>query len=146
MEYQDIVQEMMKIIWQSYRNGNRLAKVIEKRRIIPTWQLELIFLNALRNLHLDKRNSQLFEYFETGQPVTDQGNENADYLCPALDPLENQEMGVVDSMTAQEKQQWLRQIRKLKLAGYSDSQILELLKPEAELKRESLKADGDHIE
>lgn len=51
---EDVVQEMAMIIWQSYTNGNGVRQVLEKGHLLPQWQLRKIFLNALRNLRVDK--------------------------------------------------------------------------------------------
>lgn len=67
VEIRDIVGEMMLIIWQSYKNANGVHKLILDKKLLPTWQVRKIFLNALRNLKILQRQKETFKevyYYE----------------------------------------------------------------------------------
>lgn len=64
VEPNDVAAEMAMLVWLGHKNHNGLSKVTEKSKLIPRWQLRLIFLNALRNLKILPTNYQK----KQGQP------------------------------------------------------------------------------
>lgn len=129
---EDIVQEMLMIAWESYRNGNGLSKLIQEQKLVPKWQLHLIFLYALRRLDLlDKlNNSDNSNPNETACVIYDENGEIIDFWYPETDePEEEEEEKESKIPQGKEKERWLEKIRKIKQLGYSDEEIIEMLKP-----------------
>lgn len=129
IEIEDVTQEMLQIIWQSYTNQNGITELIENRKLIPPWQLKLVFLNALRNLKL-YNTGQPAHYPHnagTGQVVVDEDGEIIDfYILP--DKTTEPDL----PLSGNEKEKWLKEIKRLKEIGYSDFQIIQMLQPIAE--------------
>ncbi|GLI53981.1 hypothetical protein [Thermodesulfovibrio yellowstonii] len=125
-EVDDIVQEMLLIIWQSFCNCNGLSKVIQKQRLIPGWQLHLIFLNALRNL--DLINDKDAEYHSTTAGVIyDENGEVIDFYYP--ETKEKQDYEKENKIpNGHKREMWVEKIRRLKSFGYDDKQIINMFK------------------
>lgn len=129
-EKEDVVQEMLFLIWQSYMNGNGLSRVLKEQKLIPQWQLKLLFLNALRELKSDSSYSTETLHPEPARVVKDETG-IIDYFYPFTpDPLEEEEE-IKESKIPQgrERERWLERIRRLREKGYSDKEIVEMLKP-----------------
>ncbi len=138
--YEDVTQEMLKIAWQSYRNGNGLSKVILEKKLIPRWQLDLIFQNALRNLKItDIPDTESAP--EPAKVVLDENGEVIDFYYPNIpDPLrQDEEESIINSMSLAEKQKWLEEIQRLKKLGYSDTEIISMLTPAAQAQKRNQK-------
>lgn len=130
-EINDIAQEMLLIIWKSFCSGNGLSKIIAEKKLIPTWQIELIFLNALRNLDLldnsDNNSESQLHHPETAKVIRDENGEIVDFYYP--EELEETEERKSKLPLGKERKRWLQRIRKLRELGYSDQEIVEMLKP-----------------
>lgn len=124
VEVEDIAQEMLQIIWQSYKNRNGVSEIIEDQKLLPAWQLSLVFLNALRNLRVSGQPESFHP--SPGRAIMDEDGEVIDYWLP--ETLEESDL----PLTEEEKQKWLSEIKRLKKQGYSDLQILKMLRPVAE--------------
>ncbi len=129
--YEDVTQEMLKIAWQSYRNGNGLSKVILEKKLIPRWQLDLIFLNALRKLKILHADTEKSQHPETVKVIFDENGEIIDYYYSSTYPFEEEEKQEKKSKvpTGRERELWLQRIRRLKERGFSDEEILKILTP-----------------
>lgn len=147
--FEDVAQEMLKIAWQSYRNGNGTAKVIEEKKLIPIWQLRNFFLNTLRNFRIiideETEDMSCQQPPEIAKVVLDEDREIVDYYYPTTpDPLEEEEQNeksILESMNDKEKEMWIKEIKKLKTLGYSDGEIIEMLTPMAQTKKERNKSN-----
>lgn len=132
-EINDIVQEMLLIILKSFCSGNGLSKIIAEKKLIPTWQIELIFLNALRNLDLldnSENNSETqLHHPEPAKVIRNENSEIVDFYYP--EEIEEQEEDTKESKVprGKEKERWLERIRRLREKGYSDKEIIQKLKP-----------------
>lgn len=132
---EDIAQEMLKLMWQSYVNKNGLSKVIQEQKLIPNWQLVLVFRNALRNLKvLHDTDTEPSQHPETVKVIFDENGEIIDYYYPSTpDPLEEEEEEEQEKKskvpTGRERELWLQRIRRLKERGFSDEEILKILTP-----------------
>jgi len=126
IEVEDIAQEMLQIIWQSYRNRNGVTELIKNQKLLPSWQLKLVFLNALRNLNLALSHKE--QHPNPGKVIRDEDG-NEDFWMPAEEP--EPEL----PLRGKEKEQWLREIQRLKKIGYSDDEIVQMLRPVAEKTR-----------
>lgn len=135
VEVEDIAQEMLQIIWQSYTNKNGVTKLIENQKLLPSWQLSLVFLNALRNLRVYDTDQPASFHPSPGRAIVDEDGEVIDYWLP--ETLEESDL----PLTEEEKQKWLSEIKRLKKQGYSDLQIVKMLRPVAE----KLKTHGSVI-
>lgn len=133
-EVNDIVQEMLLIIWQSFCNGNGLSKVIQKQRLIPGWQLHLVFLNALRNLDLiDDKDAEY--HSTTAGVIYDENGEVIDfYYYPETKEKEQEDEKENKIPNGHKREMWLEKIRRLKSFGHDDKQIINMFKqPEQEV-------------
>lgn len=132
IEKEDIEQEMLTLIWQSFINSNGLSKVLEEQKQIPAWQLHLLFLNALRNLNLiSDSDTETFHHPDTAKVLIDENGEIIDFYYPFTpDPIKEQEQEQESKVpTGKEKERWLEKIRRLREKGYSNKKIVEMLKP-----------------
>ncbi|WP_281754671.1 hypothetical protein [Thermodesulfovibrio yellowstonii] len=125
---------MLKIVWQSYQNGNGLKKVMVEEKLIPMWQLHDIFLNALRNLKIGKKERNKLHSLEPKKAIRNANGETVDYYYPANSDILEQK-SVVKSMPKKERKQWLGKIRRLKKKGLSDDEIIKMLASAAQLKK-----------
>lgn len=132
IEKEEIEQEMLILIWQSFINSNGLSRVLKEQKPIPAWQLHLLFLNALRNLNLiSDSDTETFHHPDTAKVVQNEDGEIIDFYYPFTpDPFEEQEKETKKSKLPQGKkrEQWLERIKRLKEKGYSDQEIVEMLK------------------
>lgn len=132
-EINDIVQEMLLIVWKSFCSGNGLSKIIAEKKLIPTWQIELIFLNALRNLDLlDETQLHHPEPAKPAKVIRDENSEIVDFYYPFTFTPEQEEAEDTKKSKVppgRERERWLERIRRLKELGYSDQKIVEMLKP-----------------
>lgn len=125
VEIQDIVSEMLKIVWQSYVNNNGLSQLVLEEKLLPEWQLRKLFLHALRNLKICKDNCH--DFFSQAQVIKDEETgEIVDFYIPPDDDFDSE---AEIPLTKHEKNKWLKKIKQMKRVGYSDSEIIEILKP-----------------
>lgn len=127
---EDVAQEMLKLMWQSYCNCNGLSKVIREQKLIPQWQLHLLFLNALRNLNLLNNNTDSdIHHLNPARVLIDENGEIIDFYYPYTPEQEEAEERKSKLPQGRARERWLERIRRLKELGYSDQEIVEMLKP-----------------
>lgn len=132
IEANDVVQQMLELIYQSYVSGNGLSSVIKDKKLIPSWQLNLVFLNALRKLKiLHDTDTEKSQHPETVKVIFDENGEIIDYYYSSTYPFEEEEKQEKKSKvpTGRERELWLQRIRRLKERGFSDEEILKILTP-----------------
>ncbi|MDI6864644.1 hypothetical protein [Thermodesulfovibrio yellowstonii] len=123
---------MLELIYQSYVSGNGLSSVIKDKKLIPSWQLNLVFLNALRKLKiLHDTDTEKSQHPETVKVIFDENGEIIDYYYSSTYPFEEEEKQEKKSKvpTGRERELWLQRIRRLKERGFSDEEILKILTP-----------------
>lgn len=140
---EDVVQEMVTLLIQSYINGNGMLDLIAHGKLIPRWQLRLIFLNALREMDIvtSYQEKQIFNHPNPGVVVYEDG-EVVDYYLP-IEP-ESEYSYIRETMTKEQKKQWLQEIERLQRAGYTEKQIIQLLQSMAmKLKNSDIKPEQE---
>lgn len=125
---EDIAQEMLKLMWQSYVNKNGLSKVIQEQKLIPNWQLVFLFRNALRNLKV-LHDTEPSQHPETVKVIFNENGEIIDYYYPLEEEEEEEQEKKSKVPTGRERELWLQRIRRLKEQGFSDEEISQMLKP-----------------
>ncbi|MCS7214954.1 MAG: hypothetical protein NZ826_02220 [Thermodesulfovibrio sp.] len=114
---------MLKVIWQSYVNQNGVSQLVEQEKFIPEWQLRKIFMHSLSNLRLLSER----EHCHYPNPAKTTHNENGeiiDFYQPPPDPPEPEL-----PLSETEKKAWIEKIKEMKAHGYTDAEIIRLLRP-----------------
>lgn len=119
---EDVAQEMMLLVWKSYTSGNGLSHVVKEKKLIPSWQLRLLYLHALRNLFLLHSSDDVPLSPTLARAIYNENGEIVDFFFPEEHDEEEQEN------QNPERKKMLRKIRKLKKRGYTDEKIVQILK------------------